>query len=217
MVAIDGGNGFLSPDLVHPNTINTASDRLSANGNYGIEFQFANAGIETVVLDNDVFFMSVLFGGRYATMTQDLRVEYTNLDTISVESEIDFFGFGPQVGLNLEVGLGCGFWVFSSARSSFLIGEFRSNSIQRNDLSTAIQSIAGFEDDRLVTQLELQLGAGWQGCDGRLRLMVGYYLGSWLNVVSTQSFIEAIRNDKFKDVDDSLTIGGLTARIEARF
>jgi len=68
-----------------------------------------------------------------------------------------------------------------------------------------------------VSQLELELGFGWRNQEGTFGIFSGYYLGSWLNTMTTSTLIDAVQTNDFDNMDDTLGFGGLTARVELRF
>ena len=74
-----------------------------------------------------------------------------------------------------------------------------------------------YNDDRIVSILELELGMGWQNCCGNFRVTAGYYIGSWFNTLTTAGFIEGVQNNNFVDVDETLSFDGLALRAEYRY
>ena len=217
-VILPGGTGFLRPELTHPNTLNAFADRLSADARYDIDFQMADANYKSVLWGGQDYFLNYVAGFRYANLDQDFDVAYTNNDLLTVDTEIDFDGWGPRLGLEGERLLGRrGFLVYSKGHANFLVGEFTSNYLQRNETTNVTQAHAGFEDDRIVTQLEYEMGFGWQNRCGTFRLMAGYYIAAWFNSVTTPSFIRAVQAGNYDNVDETLTFDGLTARLEVRW
>ena len=217
-VTLPGGTGFLRPELTHPNTLTVASDRLSSTASHGIDFQMLDLDYESTIRRGDCWVLNYVLGGRYANLDQDFRASYTNLDTILVDSEIDFDGAGPRIGLDGERALGgCGLMLLGRATANFLVGEFSSNFRQRNVTTSVTQAVTGFTDDRIVTQLELELGLGWRNYCDTFRLYAGYYMAAWFNSVTTPSFIEGVQRVDFDGVDGTLTFDGLTLRAEVRF
>ena len=215
---LPGGTGFLRPDLVHPNTLTVASDRLSAVANHGIDFQMIDLDYESALSCNDHWVLNYLLGVRYANLDQDFNASYANLDTFNVNSEIDFDGVGPRVGLDGKREIGDkGLMLFSRATANFIVGEFTSNYRQRNLTTSVTEAVTGFTDDRIVTMLELELGVGWRNCCDSFRLYAGYYVAAWFNSVTTPSFIDGVQRNDFHDLDDLLTFDGLTVRTEFRF
>ncbi|MBM82646.1 MAG: hypothetical protein CMJ78_18950 [Planctomycetaceae bacterium] len=217
-VNLPGGTGFLRPELVHPNTVNVFADRLAADARYDIDFQMVDVNYKSALWGGQDYFLNYALGFRYANLDQDFDVVYTNNDALTVDTEIDFDGYGPRLGLEGERLLGRrGLLVYSKAHANFLVGEFTSNYLQRNATTDVTQAHAGFEDDRIVTQLEYEMGLGWQNRCGTFRVTAGYYIGAWFNSVTTPSFIRAVQASNFDNVDETLTFDGLTARAEVRW
>jgi hypothetical protein len=65
--------------------------------------------------------------------------------------------------------------------------------------------------------LDLELGVGWQSPCGHYRFTAGYVVSTWLNTVSTDEWIDSVRNNNFVGLDDRMSFDGLTARGEYRF
>ena len=215
-VTLPGGTGFLRPDLVHPNTLTVASDRLAAESSYGIDFQTVDLDYRAVWCRGHSHVVNYSLGVRYGNLSQDLRALYTNGDVISVDSEIDFNGVGPRIGLDFERRLGCSrLSVYGNAFATFLAGEFSGDYLQQNLTSATTQATAGLEDTRFVTQLEL--GLGWQNRCGNFRVHGGYMLGGWFNTVTTPGLIKGIQSGSTDGVSDTLTYDGLSLRAEYRF
>lgn len=216
-VILPGGTGFLRPELVHPNTLTVASDRLAATAGYGIDFQMADLDYEDILSCGDCWWVNWFAGVRYANLDEDFRALYTNLDAIQVQSEIDFDGVGPRIGIGGERELGCGLLVFGRASSNFIVGEFRADYRQQLITTGVTQAVTGYTDDRIVTQLELELGLGWHNCCDTFRIQAGYYTAAWLNSVTTPSFIRDVQAASFDSMSETLTFDGLTVRAEIRY
>ena len=213
-----GGTGFLRPELVHPNTLTVASDRLTATANYDIDFQMAEVAYKALIWGGDCHAVNFYAGVRYANLDQDFQVAYINLDTITVDTEIDFEGIGPQIGLSGERIVGeRGWMLYSKGMATFLVGEYTANFTQRNMTTDVTQAVAGFKDDRIVPQLELELGLGWRNCCSNFEFRAGYFVGAWFNGVTTPAFINAVQRGTYDGVDGTMTFDGLTARAEFRF
>jgi hypothetical protein len=214
----EGGNGFFRATLLHPNTVNVTDDFLSVEAEYDIDFRFADA-----VLTHDLWRdcesrLTTIAGFRYAELDQNLRVAYSILGAATVDSDIDFEGFGPRLGLETERCLRHGFSVYGNAFVNVLPGSFDGSYVQR-DLNDPLapQADAGIEDDRIVTLLEGEIGLAYYPSCGWWRASVGYYVAGWFNVMTTTEFIQAVQADDFTDASDTLTFDGLAARLQFSF
>ena len=219
-VNVQGGAGFLRPEIVLPNTLNVFSDAFAANGNYRIDFQLADVNFKGLVYRSHRSYLNAELGFRYANLDQDLVANYDTVgETFEVLSEIDFDGYGPRIGFDAARSFGRrGLMGYTNGSASFLAGEFTSNHRQTNLTTTVTQGSAGFDDDRIVPQLDYEVGLGWTSCSGHVVLKAGYYVSAWFNSVTTPGFIRPTQaNNTYDSVDDTLTFDGLTASAEVRF
>jgi len=153
---------------------------------------------------------------RYANLDQDLHSEFSILGSTRVDTEIDFDGVGPRIGLDGELRLQRGWLMYGRSVASFMAGEFRRDFRQSNVLTGPLATVA-VADDRIVSQLELELGLGWRNSRGTFRILAGYSLGAWFNTMTTASLIEGVQAGEFDHLDATLLFDGLTGRIEVRF
>jgi hypothetical protein len=217
-VSLLGGSGFIRSNTVHPNTVNVAADSLAASATYDIDFEMADANFKGLIWGGCNHSLNYLLGFRYATLEQDFLGTYSINGTTTVETDIDFEGFGPRIGFEGERLVKGGFLVYAKGAANFLVGEFKSTFLQQNVFSPgAPQAVTGYEDDRVVSQLELELGLGWQNRCGNCRVTAGYYLVSWQNSLTTPDFINAVQADDFSSLSESIAFDGMTARAEWRF
>ena len=215
--SLPGGTGVIRSELVHPSTTNVANDSLAASVSYDIDFDMVDANYKSLIWGGDCYSLNYLLGFRYGQMSQDLLATYSIVGETTVQTEIDFEGFGPRIGLEGERLIGRGIRVYFNSAANFLIGEFDADYTQ-NNIAAGQQAFTTFDDDRIVPVLELELGVGWQSCCGRYRLSAGYYVGAWFNSVTTPNFIDAVqRNDFVTEMEDTVTFDGLAARAEVRF
>jgi len=215
-ITATGAGQWIRPDTVHPNTLTVASDRLLAVANYDTWFQMIDLNYKRVLICSDDSVVNYLFGVRYAELDHDFTGTYTNLDVITVTTDVNFTGVGPRLGLDAERLFLGNIFGYGRLFGALLMGEFRSDYLQQQN-TVITQATTGFDDDRVVPQLELEFGLGWQSNCGRLRLSAGYYVGVWFNTVTTAELIDAAQADNFNGVSDTIVFDGLTARAELRF
>jgi Legionella pneumophila major outer membrane protein precursor len=215
---LPGGTGFLRATLVHPNTANAAADSLSAEADYDIDFRFGDIALSHEFFRDCENRLAGVAGFRYAELDQDLQAAYSILGLTRVDSDIQFEGFGPRIGLDAERLLRPPLALYGNAFVNFLAGDFEGSYVQGNiNAPGAPQAAAGIEDDRIVTLLEAEVGIAYCPPCGGWRASVGYYLAGWFNVLTTAEFIEAVQADDFNDADETLTFDGLTARLQFDF
>ncbi len=215
-ISATGDGQWIRPDTVHPNTLTVASDRLLAVANYDTRFQMADLGYKHLLWCTDTSAVNYVFGVRYAELDHDFTGNYTNEDVITVTTDINFTGIGPRFGLDAERLFGAHLFGYGKLFGTLLMGEFRSDYLQQQN-TIITQATTGFVDDRVVPQLELEFGIGWQSTCGRVRVSAGYYVGAWFNTVTTAELIEGAQADNFNHVSDTIVFDGLTARAELRF
>ena len=78
-------------------------------------------------------------------------------------------------------------------------------------------ALADWQDDRIITVLDLEGGLSWTGPCRRWRASAGYLVSYWFNTLTTSEFINTVQADSYVGADDTLKFEGLTARIERRW
>ena len=198
----------------------------------GEDWNFADAetDVELRMLDIDYRRMTccccleVLLGIRLGQLEQDLHAEYSQDPTAfrNAWSDIDFEGAGVRVGLMREFRRPCsGCLLYTRGTASFLAGEFEADFLQISDdalpADPPIESDTSWDSARIVPVLDLEVGVGWEGPSGRLRLTAGYLVSAWFNIVTLDEFNTAIRAQELDNVSSTATFDGLAARAELRF
>lgn len=211
-----GGGNFVRADLTFPNTANIANDSLAARANYDLGFRLFDLQYKSLISGGDNHFLNYIVGVRYAHLDQDFVATYTINGATTVDSEIDFNGFGPRFGLDGERLLCGGLFLYGRGFLSILMGEFDVEYMQSN-VFAGQQAFTGFNDDRVVPVIEFELGGGWQSECGTYRVSAGYHFASWFNAITTQSTIASLKTNSFADIDQTITFDGLAARAEIRY
>lgn len=213
---LPGNIGWARSEVTHPSTDAIANDSLFARARDEISFKMGDVAFRRVLWGDCVTSIDWLLGIRYANLNQSFHGDFAISGTTTVDTDIDFEGLGPRIGITLERRLNGGFLAYGNAMGNLLFGELATNYVQQN-ATAGIQATSGFDDDRVVPQLDLELGMGWQNFSGNLRLNAGYYFGTWFNVATTPEWIDAVQADNASNVDDSLIFHGFTFRAEYRF
>ena len=134
---------------------------------------------------------------------------------IVTQTDVDFDGGGPKLGLDGGRAIGKrGFSMYARAGVSPLAGEFHSNYTLTNQSTATTLAAAHWNDDRIVTLLDYEVGLAWTGPRRRWRFATGYTQAFWYNAVTTSEFIEAVQDSDFTGVGHTITFDGLTARVE---
>ncbi len=215
-LTLPGGTGWLRPELTHPDTPAADIDKLSAAADYGIDFRMADVAYKALLCQGDTYSVNYVVGLRYAHLEQDLLATYSILGVRTVQTEIKFDGLGGRVGLAGEQLFFRGFLIYGQVFGNLLAGKFTADYVQQYNLA-GTEAVTGLDDNRFVPQLELEAGVGWQCFSGRLRLRAGYYFGSWFNIATTPTWIDAVQTNNTTDINEILIFDGLTARAELRF
>ncbi len=222
--SIDAAPGnILVSEILHPSRLNTGAAGLQESSSYAMEFQLADFAFRHLWKHGRNYAINWKGGLQYGHMEQNYDFAQTvpasvAVGTVSVDSDINFDGFGLMAGLDVERHNTCtGISVYGKGTGSALAGEW--NATYRD---TATQIGGGsignnFEDFRVTPMLELEIGMAWQSKCGRLRANVGYMSSAWYNALSSRSYIDAVREGRFIDVDETITFNGLVAGGEFRF
>ena len=96
-------------------------------------------------------------------------------------------------------------------------GRFRSRYGMLNSTTDTVLAEANWMDDRIVPNVEYELGIAWTSCGSHLRLSTGYMFSHWMNVVTTPEFIEAVQENEYVDVGDTMSFNGVVSRLELRW
>lgn len=213
---LPGGTSFFRALLTDPGTQNVANDSLQANSRYDIDFQIIDLVARRAIYRSQSTIVNLVAGVRYGHLSQDLVATYQILGRTTVDTDIDFHGIGPRLGIDAEAVSKSGFLVYGNAHANFLVGVFDADYNQSNAFAGP-QSFTSYEDSRMVTQLELELGLGWQSECGNYRITAGYYLTSWTNAVTTPVLVRGVQRRRLADLDDSIGFNGLTVRAMIQF
>ncbi len=222
-IAIDAPFVIL-PLVTHPGTFNAGATSQAAAGGYSLSLDAIDIEYRAVLLCGSKYYVNYVVGGRYAELDQsfDSIFPFAPPDGFTaVSTELDFTGGGIRIGLEGERSIlpKWGVCLYSKAMGSLLGGESRGSYLQANQFN-GVEVFTTWEDNRLVPIAEAELGVSWMSRGGMLRLSAGYYLGAWMNMVTTQEWINAVQAINFTDVGqdayDSIRFDGLVARVELR-
>jgi len=217
--AIAAGSPYAVRSMVsHPSLIDPATDGQNANATYAIDYDLVDCDFRRVFSCSRLHTLSWLGGARYGNLNQRFLSQHAiqrGMETI--RSNIQFDGGGIRVGLEGERYARCSGWmVYGRGTASFVAGRFLARYDQRNATGELVVN-TGWKGGRIVTMLDLELGAGWTSPNGLWRFSAGYMISAWFNTVTTPGFIQAVQQNSFAALDDTLTFEGLAARAELRF
>jgi hypothetical protein len=206
--------------LVFPNTVNSAGGSLAASAEYAIDLRTFDLDYRCPLVCGHNLLLEWLAGARYGHLDQHLLATFDISGTTTVDSHINFDGGGPRVGLHGDYKICGGLFGYGCGVLDVLFGRFH-GSLEEQNVFTGLVGQTSVSEDRVVPILELELGAGWQTANGRLRLSAGYYVGFWFNALTTPNFISGVQGTNFttngNNFRDTITFDGLVGRVELRF
>ncbi|MEX0641280.1 MAG: Lpg1974 family pore-forming outer membrane protein [Pirellulales bacterium] len=204
--------------VMHPASINAATDVLDASAGYGVDFQTLDIDMRRIWFSGDDYAVNYLVGLRYAHLDQDFHSEFSNLGISTVDTNIQFDGGGLRIGLDGEKRTCAGLILFARGAASFVAGDFEA-SYHQFDAVSFFDVDSSWEAGRVVTMLDFEAGIGWSSYDDRLRLTLSYVMSGWHNVVKVEDYIDRVRTNNFIDLgkDEILSFDGVASRVEWRW
>ncbi|MFN0021053.1 MAG: Lpg1974 family pore-forming outer membrane protein [Pirellulaceae bacterium] len=211
----------LRSTVLHPGTANAGSDFLDATGFNNIRFDLVDADYRAVLASDDLWVVNYLVGARYAGLNQQFVGVYSGTGTTdTLASNMDFDGGGFRVGLDGERhACNSGFMVYGKTSASFVAGEFRGRYVQGSDVDPIIVDTS-WKAGRIVSILDMELGAGWQSACGRWRLTSGYMVSGWFNAIPNNQWIQSVQTNNFVGLGsniNAITFDGFTTRLDFRW
>lgn len=204
---------FLKSDLVHPRTMDVATDSLSSSGTYGVDFMLGDLDYTATLAADSYQRLNGSLGIRYGDLEQDLRVSHIILGSTSIQSDIDFSGFGPKIAADYENQNENGMLIYCRGGASLLFGQFDARYSQTS-VFRGLEAANGISEDRIVPQLDLEFGTGWESANGAIRITAGYFISCWHNVLTTPAFIDGVQAGELDDIDETISFDGLAVRAE---
>jgi hypothetical protein len=220
-----GAPNVIQPLVMFPGTFNAGFTAQEATASYSLDYQLVDLDYRAILLSGNRYHVNYTAGLRYAHMDQNFNSVFpfaTPDGTTTVSSEINFDGFGIRLGLEGErrIFANSGLSLYSKTAVSALAGEMRSSYEQANQFN-GVEATTAWDDDRVVSICELELGLAWISCSGCVRLSAGYYFAVWNNMVTTPEYINAVQNGTYHDVsqdaEDTIAFDGLVTRLEFSF
>lgn len=215
-LSLPGGTGWIRPEVTHPDVMATDFDKLNSRAEYDIEFQTTDLAYRALLANGCNHAINWSIGLRYGYLDQQFHADYRVVGETTVDTEIGFHGLGVVAGLEGERSLNFGLLVYGRGLGSLLAGEFKADYLQQS-IMAGPEATASIDDRRIVPQLDLECGIGWQDSSARFRVRAGYSLGMWFNVATTPTWIDAVQTSNALDVSESIVFHGLVLRAEYRF
>lgn len=217
---IEGGGGAVGSLVHHPGAAITASSG-PVDAIYDVDFQLADLVYRHVWLQNNCYSLHYLVGAQFGHLEQEFAQSGIfsggSAGTIDTYTDIDFDGGGLKVGVDGERRIGGGFLAYGRLTAAALSGRFRSQYDMINSTTDVLLAQANWDDDRVISQVEYELGIGWTNSSECFRVSAGYMFSHWGNVVTTSELIDAVQADNYTDVGDTISFDGLVMRVEFRY
>jgi len=219
--------GIVAPDtlvlhntLVFPNTVNSAGDSLTSNSNYVLLLETGDVDYKCAFVCNDHLTLNWLAGARYAHLQQGLTNTSEIFGSTTIDSHIDFDGYGPRAGLEGEYKILGGFYGYGKGVANLLVGKFKAT-YEEDNVFTGLVGQTSIHSSRVVPVLEMELGFGWRSPKDHIRVSAGYYVGSWFNTLTTNGMASAIGTNNFTtngdNFRDTITFDGVVGHVEFRY
>ncbi len=202
--------------LTHPLGDNVAVDALRAAAGYDIGFELVDLSYQAHWTCTKRMTLDYILGVRYGELGQEFRGQFETTGITTVATDVDFYGTGPRIGLDLQRTLGqMGLFLYSRGDATFLAGKSRARYTQSDSFAGTIVDTS-WESGRIVTQLDFELGFGWSPA-ACARVSAGYLVSSWFNAVGTDEYIQSVRRNQYGGLGDGITFDGLVVHCELRF
>ena len=216
------GTNVLVPEVLHPSRVTAGAAGLQEAAEYEMRFGLADLAYRHLWKASSKQALNWRAGFQYAGMEQQFQWAQTvpasvAVGTFALDTDIDFSGFGMLAGLDYErrscrTGLSC----YGNVIGSAIAGKWKASYADSSQLLGGV--VANTYDDFRVTPIvELELGLAWSSKCGRVRTNVGYMTSAWYNAVSSRAYIDAVREGRFIDIDETITFSGLVVGGEFRF
>lgn len=220
IISATPGN-VMNLEVGHPSVLTSGASSVSAMASYDLDFQLFDADYRGLLWGNCDAAINYTAGLRYAHLSQDFVASqeiFSGAGLTSVDSEIDFDGFGIRFGLDGIKRRPCtGILLYAKGYANFVSGEFKANYVETNQFGGAAVIRNNFEDYRLITILDAELGMGWETQSGRFRVTGGYAVSGWFNTLTTGTYIDGVQAGNYTDLAETLTFDGFVTRFEFRY
>jgi hypothetical protein len=186
--------------VLYPGAPTLANPGDFAVANENIRFHVADIDYKVSLVSGPRYCASLVAGARYVLLDQGFDsvlvsdVPGVGLLSDQVISNVKFEGGGIRAGFEGErQSPSSGFLVYGKSTASLVAGTFRADYSQFNtDLPTLVDT--QWKSNRVLTILDLEVGAGWASTDGRLRVTGGWMVSAWFNTIKLSDYIHAVQN-----------------------
>jgi hypothetical protein len=209
--------------VLHPGLDSARYNYQQSAAQMAVDFDTVDVDYRAILMLGDCSVVNWFAGARYVSLEQDFASQNSLTGTIeSLMTDIDFDGGGLRLGLDASRYSGCGFLLYGKGAMSLVAGEFNAVYEQTGSQQPEPRVYTEWEASRIVSILDVELGAGWQSRCGRARLTAGYQLSYWFNAVTTDQWIRAVHASDFVGQPDGMSydtvsFDGFVVHGEVRF
>lgn len=216
-----GIGGTTASLVLFPNTVTAADTFDSLTAHYNIRFRLADVEYSVLLSGSDVAALNYNIGARYAHLDQG----FSQLGEFSgatgeelTTTTIGFDGGGLRTGFDGQWRLhNSRFALYGKSYINVLFGQFTNRYTQYNVTTDTVEATSHWVDNRVMPILDYEAGVQWVNCSGCCRLAAGYTTSFWFNAIDTAEWIQAVQNQNFTRVGQTIAFTGLAAHAEVRF
>jgi len=217
--SITANPGLVLKSLVtYPSSDSVGAGSIMASSQYGLQMQLVDLDYQRAIWRDCYSSLNYVLGIRYANLDQEFAAEqniFAGAGLTTVATDITFEGMGIRLGLNGQRrSEATGLLIYAKANANAVTGNAKAIYRQTNQFGGTAVIGNDFEDFRTVTMLDAELGVGWVSPCERWRITTGYLTSYWFNTLTTRSYIDGVRGGSFGDLSETMTLTGLTARVE---
>lgn len=214
------GANVLDSLVVHPSVATSGAASLAAASSQSMSFETVDTAYRHLWKASDVLAVNWQTGLRYGNLEQRSRTDQTlqvATGLTNVATDLDFEGFGITGGLDFErYSCASGLSIYGKGMVSALAGDWKARYRQTNQFGGGVIA-SQLKDFRVTPVLDTELGLGWTGMNGHLRIHGGLLVSAWYDAMTTRSYVESVRDGRLNDIEETLTFTGMTTGLELRY
>ncbi|QDS88711.1 hypothetical protein EC9_29030 [Rosistilla ulvae] len=203
------GGGNMWATRSHPNE-NEEARTASAFAN--LDYDVFDLELSRWFLINRVAAIQFLGGLRWASIDQDLRIDYDGDDFTNAQvfnrGSVD--GFGVRLGALAQWRLSYGVSLFARGAGTIAYGKFENHLLETN--LNGADTIVDVTDryEQALPAIEAAAGISWR-CD-HIELACGYELTNWFDVSDRSMFVDSAHEGAYSPNSMNLLLDGVFAR-----
>lgn len=198
----------------HPNENEEAR---TANAWANLDYDVFDLELRRWFLINRVAAIQFLGGLRWASIDQDLRIDYDGDDFTNAQvfnaGRMD--GFGVRLGALGQWRLSHGLSLFARGAGTLAYGKFENQLLETN--LGGVDTIGDVSDryEQALPAIEAAVGLTWR-CDW-IELACGYELTNWFDLSDRSMFVDSAHEGAYSPSSTNLLLDGVFARMSFVF